>query len=36
MSGAQRMFYCEYILQLYVNRGQFSWRKYRLWYRCFI
>ena len=36
MSWAQRMFYCEYILQLYVNAGQFSWRKYRLWYRCLI
>jgi hypothetical protein len=30
MSRAQRMFYCEYILQIYVNKEQFTCRQFRL------
>jgi len=36
MLRAERVLYCEYILQLYGNRGQWSWTRYRCWCRCFV
>jgi len=31
MSRAQRMLYCECILQVYVDRGQCSWTECGFW-----